>query len=166
MGYGSIGSPLFSVVNARPSGDIALDRRREAQGHFSGDVSASEPRPRREARVRGDIRLGSSGEYFAPAGPENLRILRGKISSTGAILFGSGFTASRSSTGVYGISLQPRLLPGECPILTASGRTGAAPRGSPWSTSPRNIAVAIRIVNRVWHRKADSDLLHRSGTGG
>jgi hypothetical protein len=147
MGYGSIGSPLFSVVNARPSGDIALwtggERLRVTS---AGRVGIGTSTPAVKLEVRGDIRLGSSGEYFAPAGPENLRILRGKISSTGAILFGSGFTASRSSTGVYGISFSPAYPPGEYPILTASAESSGSARFA-MVNFPTHIAVAIRIVN-------------------
>jgi hypothetical protein len=51
--------------------------------------------------VRGNIRLGGAGELFAPGGQENLRIIRGSVSSTGAILEGTGFTVSHRGTGLY-----------------------------------------------------------------
>lgn len=51
--------------------------------------------------VRGSMKLGSGGELFAPGGQENLRIIRGSVSSTGAILEGTGFTVSHRGTGLY-----------------------------------------------------------------
>jgi hypothetical protein len=50
------------------------------------------------------LTLGSSGQYYAPGGQENLRIVRGVLSATGSIIVGSGFTAAHSSTGVYTIT--------------------------------------------------------------
>jgi hypothetical protein len=55
--------------------------------------------------VRGNIRLGFSGELHATAGEENLRIIRGEIAGNGAVVKGSGFTASHGPiTGTYTIN--------------------------------------------------------------
>jgi len=62
-------------------------------GYFAGNV-----------RVGGDVKLGPSGEYYAPGGEENLRMLRGSIASDGSVVRGSGFTSSRLGTGRYRIS--------------------------------------------------------------
>lgn len=47
------------------------------------------------------MKLGAAGEFFAPGGAENLRILRGRISSFGTLLDGAGFTSSKIATGHY-----------------------------------------------------------------
>ena len=50
------------------------------------------------------LTLGSSGQYYAPGGQENLRIVRGVFSATGSLIVGSGFTVAHPSTGVYTIT--------------------------------------------------------------
>lgn len=59
--------------------------------------------PTAKLDVRGDIRLGASGQYQAAGGTETLRLARGTIDDSGAILAGTGFTASRVLQGVYRI---------------------------------------------------------------
>ena len=70
VGFGTPGSPRFSVVNARAGGHIAL-------WSFSGNVGINTDTPTAKLDVRGDVKLGSAGQFFAPSGEENLRILRG-----------------------------------------------------------------------------------------
>jgi hypothetical protein len=66
--------------------------------------------PQAKLEVRGDIRLGSSGQYRATSSEENLRIVRGLIDPTHdfdppRILAGSGFSVSKLSDGDYQITL-------------------------------------------------------------
>jgi len=70
VGYGTPGSPHFSIVNARSGGNIAL-------WPFSGGVGIGTDQPTAALDVRGDIRFGTSGQYFAPAAEERLRLVRG-----------------------------------------------------------------------------------------
>jgi photosystem II stability/assembly factor-like uncharacterized protein len=67
----------------------------------SGNVGIGTNAPQTKLQVVGDVKLGSSGQYFAPAGEENLRIVRGSVSSAGALVAGSGFTASRTANATY-----------------------------------------------------------------
>ena len=69
-----------------------------------GNVGIGTTSPAAKLDVRGDIRLGSSGELRAASGDENLRIVRGVVNFDGAILAGSGFDVTRQSTGVYAIT--------------------------------------------------------------
>lgn len=64
-------------------------------------VGTSTPTARLD--VRGDVRLGPAGQYFAPAGNENLRIIRGLVDGAGNELQGSGFISTRLATGRYEI---------------------------------------------------------------
>ena len=48
--------------------------------------------------------MGSAGDLFAMAGVEKLRTLVGRVSSTGTINQGSGFTVSKNGTGIYDIN--------------------------------------------------------------
>lgn len=54
--------------------------------------------------VRGDIRLGASGEFFAAAGQENLRVVRGRVSAAGTAVAGVGYTVTRVGTGNYHVA--------------------------------------------------------------
>jgi hypothetical protein len=82
VGYGTPGSPDFSVVNARPGGNIVLYA-------IGGGVN-----------VR-----GSSGEFRVAAASEDLRMVRGTINHDGTIRVGAGFTSERVGTGLYRITL-------------------------------------------------------------
>lgn len=57
--------------------------------------------PQAKLQVRGDVKLGSSGQLFAPGGEENLRIVRGYVKSDGTVLAGSGFTVELPAEGIY-----------------------------------------------------------------
>lgn len=109
VGYGSAGSPLMSVLNFRPGGDIDLHTATGTAliAKSDGKVGIGTSTPTERLEVRGNIRLGSSGEYFAPAGAENLRVIRGEVSSAGAQVRGTGFTCSRTGTGTYQINFSP-----------------------------------------------------------
>ncbi|MDX2131568.1 MAG: hypothetical protein SFY69_05925 [Planctomycetota bacterium] len=78
----------------------------------SGNVGIGTSAPLARLDVRGDIRLGSSGQFRAAASEENLRIVRGSVEthpfdgcdSTPTIVAGSGFTVQRFSCGRYQIN--------------------------------------------------------------
>jgi hypothetical protein len=57
--------------------------------------------------VRGDIRLGPTGQLRATSGEENLRIVRGVVGSQGNRIAGSGFAVSHPTTGEYTITFTP-----------------------------------------------------------
>lgn len=68
----------------------------------SSNVGIGTSTPQTKLEVRGDVRLGGTGQYFAPAGEENLRIIRGTIN--GALTVGSGFQWESSGPGRYRIT--------------------------------------------------------------
>jgi hypothetical protein len=71
----------------------------------SGGVGIGTTSPGGALDVRGNIKLGTTGELFGIGGVENLRLLRGRIAgATGNIVEGSGFSAERTAAGIYTIT--------------------------------------------------------------
>ena len=75
---------------------------------LTGSLGIGTTNPRSPLEARGDIRLGADGNLFAVAGAENLRLVRGTVSSGGGITAGSGFSVSRYKTGYYRITFTPQ----------------------------------------------------------
>jgi hypothetical protein len=140
MGFGSTGDPNFSVVNARGGGDINLFPG------ASGNVGIGTASPAVKLDVRGDIKLGASGQLHATSGDEKLRIVRGKVLAGGSLSLGSGFTSSRTSTGVYVVTFTTPFP--STPVLTVSASVGAV--GGPFiaqTNGVTTIAAGVRITN-------------------
>lgn len=73
----------------------------------TGLVGIGTTAPAAKLDVRGDIKLGTSGQYFAVKSPTNDRSIRGAINANGTIdasRSSTGFTITKSSTGVYSIN--------------------------------------------------------------
>ena len=82
--------------------------------------------------VRGDVKLGPTGEFFAASGGENLRIIRGIVRPDGTVYPGSttsgtGFTITKGAAGNYTITFSPAFA--DAPALVVTGLTTA--NGSP-----------------------------------
>jgi hypothetical protein len=73
-------------------------------GTGNGNVGIGTQSPAAKLDVRGDIRLGASGQFQAAAGTENLRLIRGDVDGNGTILLGSGFAVNRVADGIYDIT--------------------------------------------------------------
>lgn len=96
FGFGTSLSTYLGIQNTRLSGSILLLPARNV------GIQTTEPAAKLE--VRGDIRMGSSGQFHAPAGEENLRIISGTIAFEGHVLHGTGFTSQRIDVGKYRIT--------------------------------------------------------------
>jgi hypothetical protein len=70
----------------------------------SGNVGIGTTSPQDKLDVRGNVKLGNSGQLYAPGGEENLRIIRGIIDKNGFIIAGSGFQSSLRAPGSYSIT--------------------------------------------------------------
>ena len=87
-------------------------------GTGNSNVGIGTITPQASLDVRGDIRLGPSGQFRATGGEENLRIVRGVINFDGTIRSGSGFQVSTPSDGAYIITFNTPFA--GVPTLTAT----------------------------------------------
>jgi hypothetical protein len=78
--------------------------------------------PASKLDVRGDIRLGPTGQFLAPGGVENLRIVRGIVGATGTVLEGSGFTVTKGAAGFFTITFNASFL--DLPAVVVSPQSG------------------------------------------
>jgi hypothetical protein len=96
VGYGYV---------ALATGGIATAPVNRLTVNTAGNVGVGTDVPAAKLDVRGNVKLGTSGQYFAAAGEENLRIIRGVVDAAGNIIVGSGFTARHDApTGFYHIT--------------------------------------------------------------
>lgn len=122
--YGE-GNPDFGIVANRPGGDIVMQALGSGGNLVllpNNSVGIGTSSPAAKLDVRGSIRLGTSGEFFAPASQENLRIVRGTVDGDGTILNGLGFTVDHVGTGSYRINFSVPFAGG--PSILAQTRTG------------------------------------------
>jgi hypothetical protein len=69
-----------------------------------GNVGIGTISPNARLDVRGSIKVGSSGQYYAAGGDEDVRIIRGVVNAAGTILAGSGFTVTKGPTGFFTVN--------------------------------------------------------------
>jgi len=110
-----------TVASFGGNGDFQIDAVNVVGGRLTvkeaGNVGIGTSAPQAALDVRGDVKLGTTGQYFAPGGEENLRIIRGYFDQAGNVDLGSGFTVTRNSKGDYTINFNtPFSAP---PIVTA-----------------------------------------------
>lgn len=109
IGYGNDGNLDFTIANEKINGDIVLQPQRNV-GIGTNDPGA-------KLDVRGDIRLGSNGEYFAMTAATRMHTVAGRVNSGGGVSQGSGFTPQRLSEGHYQIIFTPAFA--AAPIVVA-----------------------------------------------
>jgi hypothetical protein len=83
--------------------------------------------PGEKLEVRGSIKLGASGELFATAGVENLRILCGTVNPNGTVFTSTGgCSIRRINTGLYDIVFAPQFAATPVVVLTQQFSGGDA----------------------------------------
>ncbi|WP_444634709.1 hypothetical protein [Cupriavidus oxalaticus] len=83
----------------------------------AGRMGLGTAAPASALEVRGAIRLGDNGDYFAVGGVAEMRIVAGRASAGGGSA-GTGWSATRTSTGHYTVSFAPAFT--ATPVVVAS----------------------------------------------
>ena len=102
-------------------------------------------------KATGDVKLGAAGQYFAAAGEENLRIVRGGINPDGSIIFGTGFSVTHTNTGFYIINFAQSFSGFHATTATALDS------GPVFVTQTYATAAAVHL--NVWKNGAKVDVL-------
>ena len=148
VGDGSSGDT--GVFLASDAGDVGLINAvsgRVLTAKTNGRVGIGTTTPQANLEVRGDIRLGASGELRAPGGEENLRIVRGVFGATGNIIVGSGFSVSRGTTGSYDITFNTPFTGAPAVTATANFDASSAAGDAFVMTEGVNVSTAhLRVV--------------------
>ncbi|MEZ5065871.1 MAG: hypothetical protein R3B81_14145 [bacterium] len=113
--------------------------------------------PAAKLDVRGDVRLGPSGQYFAPGGTENLRIIRGTVRGDGVILAGSGFTVQNviPGQGFYRITYTTPFAGAASVTVSARRPAGAALR---WVYASNSDTGGVNVTGQLTQTTAtDTD---------
>jgi len=128
LGFGSSGNADATFMNNRSGGRTSLGAGglERLTVTSSGDAGIGTTTPQAQLDVRGDIRLGASGQLRATSGAENLRIIRGVVAANGSIIAGSGFTVTHNSDGNYLIIFDTPFLgaPSVTATVDRAGTTG------------------------------------------
>jgi hypothetical protein len=99
------GNGTTFAVNARVNSNNGYAGYFEGgRNYFEGNVGVGTDNPQAKLDVRGGIRIGSNGQFLVPAGDENLRFLRGRISANGFVTNGAGFSSIRLAAGLYRVT--------------------------------------------------------------
>jgi len=134
-----IGPTPYATFATKPWGATGSDT-----SFGGGNVGIGTNMPGARLDVRGDVKTGPSGQYFAAGGNENLRLLRGEIAGTpGTVVYGSGFTSSKLGTGHYRITFSTPFAGN--PSVTANAIDETVPQIATIDTGGGNASIEIRI---------------------
>jgi hypothetical protein len=104
----------------------------------TGEVGLGTDSPAVKLDVRGNLKFGPAGQYFASGGDEGLRMMRGIIDAAGTVLQGVGFTAARTGIGTYRITFNIGFT--GLPSSTATAM---------WTSSPRSCSIGNGSTQNV-----------------
>jgi hypothetical protein len=107
----------------------------------NGDVGIGTGAPTAKLEVRGSIKLGPSGQFFAPKALADDRIVRGRVNSAGAPIAGTGFTSSNPATGTYSINYSAAGF-GTAPVIVATPECVGC---SVSVTGPTTVTTQVRV---------------------
>jgi len=144
-----------TVASFGGNGDFQIDAVNNVGGRLTvkenGNVGIGLPvngTPQARLDIRGDVKLGTTGQLFAPGGEENLRIIRGFFDEGGNVNAGKGFTVSTSPSllGTYVVTFTTPF--SGVPTVTAScldvgGGVGHACIASIFSIKANQVTIDV-----------------------
>lgn len=129
------------------SGNVAVGGNLTA----SGSVGIGTAAPSELLDVRGNVKMGNLGQWFAAGGDENLRIIRGSITDAGTIDAGSGFTVSKPNSGIYVISFTTPFSGVPTPVVSKSLAVGGPGTIATHSATATSFIVETRNDSQAFN---------------
>ncbi|HKQ37897.1 MAG TPA: hypothetical protein VJ063_07450 [Verrucomicrobiae bacterium] len=132
----------FSFLNQPGGPELLSIWGSGAQGFLGIGTGATFPSAKLD--VRGDIRFGTSAQYYPPAAEENLRMIRGVVTAAGTIIVGSGFSVVKGTTGLYSVRFNSAFT--AAPAVTATAESQGGLSRSAMTDGVGSTSANIRIV--------------------
>ncbi|HEX2094965.1 MAG TPA: hypothetical protein VHG28_21370 [Longimicrobiaceae bacterium] len=146
-------------------GDLVVHRNvdvaRRVAVKDSGRVGIGTESPAEQLDVRGNVKLGASGELFAVGGVDNLRLVAGRVDTAGTEVTGSGYTATWTGTGVCVVTFTSAFA--ATPVVVATPVSGSG--DDQLVTLTAIAAGSFTVVTAdVEHTSGDQDVGTREST--
>ncbi len=119
----SSGEVNFGTITSHPLILMANNGAAIATLLPNGNFGIGTDAPAAALDVVGNVKLGPGAQFFAASGEENLRIVRGGVTSAGFKDKGAGFTVSRTAAGVYAVTFTTAF--SAVPTITGTVRQNA-----------------------------------------
>lgn len=116
---------------------------------FDSNVGIGTTTPQARLDVRGEIRLGPTGELRAPGADENLRVIRGLIAANGNVVFGSGYTVTHDSVGIYVVTFNTSFI-GAPSVVATADNAFVSTSGPPQNGSVTFKVSVVELVNATF----------------
>jgi hypothetical protein len=97
MVLGADSSGVFAGSRSDHDFQLRTDDTNRVMIKANGRVGIDTDAPTQQLDVRGNIVLGSTGQYFAPGGYQNWAVIAGNVGEDGTFTAGNGYTVSHSS---------------------------------------------------------------------
>src|SRR5262245_27021364 len=137
------GNNIGAGVDTTPADGLGLFVNGAEQATLTpgGNLGVGTTSPLGRLDVRGNIRLGPSGEFFAPAALENLRVIRGVVHESGGVLSGSGFSAQHVDVGKYVVTFTTSFLAAPVVVATAHRNPAGIATQAFWAVATDGITT-------------------------
>ncbi|HXF47802.1 MAG TPA: hypothetical protein VNL73_00035 [Verrucomicrobiae bacterium] len=147
----SIRSNYVGTIQGATGGSVSGDVAIGGNLSTTGNVGIGTTTPSELLDVRGNVKIGNAGQWFAAGGDENLRIIRGSVSDSGTIDAGSGFTVFRPNPGIYVISFTTPFSGVPTPVVSKSLAVGGPGTIATHSATATSFIVETRNDSQAFN---------------